>query len=250
MIANYHTHNRWCRHANGEIEDYVKVAVEEHLVELGMTDHVPHSDNLDPRRIQWEEIDEYDRLLNDAVERYADQIRVIKGFECEYYPECMDEYAMLRDKYGYKLMILGQHRYGPDRVYDAFSRNKTAKEMHIYADTVCDGINTGFFHFLCHPDLALQGYKPGWDKEAESVMRQIFEECEKHDLPVEINGNGAYDHRSYPDKNAFLLSKEYKLRYLINMDAHDPRYPRKEVYSVAEQVAADLDIEVMPRFEI
>ena len=250
MIANYHTHNRWCRHANGEIEDYVKVAIEENLVELGMTDHVPHSDNLDPRRIQWEEIDEYDRLLNDAVERYANKIRVIKGFECEYYPECMDEYAMLRDKYGYKLMILGQHRYGPDRVYDAFSRNKTAKEMHIYADAVCDGINTGFFHFLCHPDLALQGYKPGWDKEAEAVMRQIFEECEKHDLPVEINGNGAYDHRSYPDKNAFLLSKEYKLRYLINMDAHDARYLRKEVYSVAEQFAANLGIEVMPMFEI
>jgi histidinol-phosphatase (PHP family) len=81
-------------------------------------------------------------------------------------------------------------------------------------------------------------------------MRQIFEECEKHDLPVEINGNGAYDGRAYPNKEAFLLSKDYKLRYMINMDAHDPKYLRKEVYSVAEQFAADLGIEVMPMFEI
>ncbi|MBQ8994935.1 MAG: PHP domain-containing protein [Oscillospiraceae bacterium] len=250
MIANYHTHNRWCRHAVGEIEDYIEVAVQENFIELGMTDHVPHSDNLDPRRIQWEEIDEYDSLLNAAIERYSDRIHVIKGFECEYYPECMDEYYMLRDKYGYELLILGQHRCGPNRVYDAFSRTKTAKEMHVYADAVCDGINTGLFQFLCHPDLALQGYRNGFDKEAESVMKQIFEECEKHDLPVEINGNGAYDKRDYPNKEAFLLSKDYDLRYLINMDAHDPRYLRKDVVVVAEQFAADLGIEVMPTFQL
>ena len=27
MIANYHTHTRWCRHATGEIEDYIQEAV-------------------------------------------------------------------------------------------------------------------------------------------------------------------------------------------------------------------------------
>ena len=42
MIANYHTHNRWCKHAVGEIEDYVKVALDENFVELAITDHVPH----------------------------------------------------------------------------------------------------------------------------------------------------------------------------------------------------------------
>ena len=250
MIANYHTHTRWCRHAKGEIEDYIDVAVAEHFIELAITDHVPHRDNLDPRRLQWEELDTFDRLLNDAVERYADRIHIIKGFECEYYPECMDEYYMLHDQYGYELLILGQHRSGPGRVYDSFARGKTAREMHIYADAVCDGINTGLFQFLCHPDLALQGYCPGWDAEAESVMRQIFEECEKHDLPIEINGNGAYGRRAYPSRDAFLLSKEYDLRYLINMDAHDPRYLKKEVYTVAEQFAADLDIEVMPTFPL
>ena len=82
------------------------------------------------------------------------------------------------------------------------------------------------------------------------MLRQIFEECEKHDLPVEINGNGAYDGRAYPSKEAFLLSKEYHLRYLINMDAHDPRYLRKDVVSVAEKFAADLGIEVMPTFQL
>ena len=31
MIANYHTHTRWCRHAEGEIEDYIQEAVRKGL---------------------------------------------------------------------------------------------------------------------------------------------------------------------------------------------------------------------------
>ena len=27
MIANYHTHTRWCHHAQGEIEDYIREAI-------------------------------------------------------------------------------------------------------------------------------------------------------------------------------------------------------------------------------
>ena len=67
---------------------------------------------------------------------------------------------------------------------------------------------------------------------------------------MEINGNGAYGRRAYPSREAFLLSKDYDLKYLINMDAHDPRYLTREVYTVAEQFAAELGIEVMPTFQL
>ena len=55
MIANYHTHTRWCRHADGEIEDYIREALRRGLKALAITDHVPHRGNFDPRRMQWEE---------------------------------------------------------------------------------------------------------------------------------------------------------------------------------------------------
>ena len=51
MQANYHTHTRWCKHATGEIEDYIEAAIGAGLKELAITGHVPHKDNLDPRRI-------------------------------------------------------------------------------------------------------------------------------------------------------------------------------------------------------
>ena len=121
MKANYHTHTRWCKHGTGEIEDYIEEAIRNGLQEIAITEHVPHKDNLDLRRIQWEEFLNYDHALNQAIECYAGRIHVIKGFECEYYQEELEAYRMFREKYGYQLLILGQHRSGENREIDNFA---------------------------------------------------------------------------------------------------------------------------------
>lgn len=70
MIANYHTHTRWCRHATGEIEDYIQEAVRKGLRAVAITEHVPHSQNFDPRRMQWEEFPAYNAELDRLIEKY------------------------------------------------------------------------------------------------------------------------------------------------------------------------------------
>ena len=99
MIANYHTHTRWCRHATGEIEDYIQEAVRKGLRAVAITEHVPHSQNFDPRRMQWEEFPAYNAELDRLIEKYQDQIHVIKGFECEYYPFALENYKMFMEHY-------------------------------------------------------------------------------------------------------------------------------------------------------
>ena len=244
MQANYHTHTRWCKHATGEIEDYIEAAIGAGLKELAITERVPHKYNLGPRRIQWEGFDAYNEALEAAIHKYHADIRVIKGFECEYYPESLDAYCMFKERYGYKLLILGQHRSGKNREYDNFAV-KSVKEMQIYADEVCAGLETGLFTFLAHPELALQGYPHVWDKECERVMRQIYTVCESKNIPVEINANGFWDHRAYPSRDALILSKDYKLRYLINSDAHRPDYLCGEPVAAVERFAKELELPIM-----
>lgn len=251
MRANYHTHTRWCRHAVGEIEDYIETAIQGGLEVLAITEHVPHRDNRDPNRMQWEEFTDYDKALNQAIEQYRGRIRIIKGMECEYYPEEMDDYRIFRDTYGYELLILGQHRCGADREIDNFAA-KGPYEMDIYAKTVCAGLETGMFNILAHPDVALVKYSGGWDEHSEKAMRQIFEVCQQRKIPVEINVNGMRNKKEYPSRDAFLLSKEYDLTYLINADAHDPQYLCGQVIEEAEQFAKELGIEAaefLPGFE-
>lgn len=244
MQANYHTHTRWCKHGTGEIEDYIEEAIRKGLEEIAITEHVPHKDNLDPRRIQWEEFPSYDQALNEAIKKYEEKIQVIKGFECEYYPEVLDAYEMFREEYGYKLLILGQHRSGSKREIDNFA-DKSVYEMEVYAEEICKGIESGLFRFAAHPDLALQGYRKGWDAECERIMRKIFSKCEEYAIPVEINANALWDKRAYPSEEAFRISKEYGLKYLINSDAHRPEDLCGAAIKEAEAFAQKLGISVL-----
>lgn len=245
-LANYHTHTRWCKHAVGEIEDYIEMAIQHGMRELAITEHVPHEDNLDKRRLQWEEFASYNAALDEAVRRYADKIKVYKGFECEYYPESMAAYQMFQEEYGYELFVLGQHRTGKNREIDHFD-SKGKKELISYADTVSEALETGQFHFLAHPDLVLVGYSQ-WDDYAKGALQQVFNTCERLNIPVEINANGLRDGRAYPSVDAFKLSKNYNLRYLINSDAHHPEHMVGTPIIAAQEFAKKLDITVMPYF--
>ena len=249
MIANYHTHTRWCNHAVGEIEDYIKAAIEVGLKEIAITDHVPHSENDDLARMKWEEFAAYNKELDEKIEKYKDQIRVIKGFECEYYKEKLETYKMFREEYGYEILILGQHWCDHKRI-DSFAKKEDEKPLYIYANEVCEGLETGVFTFLAHPDLILEKYNDGkWDIHCENVMRQIFSMCERLNIPVEINVNGLRGGRRYPAPEALKLSKEYKLTYLINSDAHDPRFLSDEAIQKTEALAQSLNIQVTPILE-
>ena len=208
MIANYHTHTRWCRHATGEIEDYIQEAVRKGLRAVAITEHVPHSQNFDPRRMQWEEFPAYNAELDRLIEKYQDQIHVIKGFECEYYPFSLENYKMFRDQYGYKLLILGHHT-NSDRTADNFAPKGEA-EMKRYADEVIEGLRTGLFTFLAHPDVPFCGYTGSADFALEQMGR-IFAVCEELGIPVEINANGYRDGRAYPDRSSIRIPMRWRI---------------------------------------
>ena len=119
MQANYHTHSRWCRHGVGEIEEYIEEAIRCGLREIAITEHVPHNHTEDTW-IPWDQFPEYDAALNHAIKEYEGRIRVIKGFECEYYPLEMDDYRRFQEEFGYELLFIGQHRCGKNKEIDCF----------------------------------------------------------------------------------------------------------------------------------
>ncbi len=244
MIANYHTHSRWCRHGKGELEDFVQEAIRHGLKEIAFTEHVPHREGFS--WLPWEEFHECDQALDSVRKQYRDQIRVIKGFECEYYPEDIRDYRMFAEEYGYELLILGHHNYGPAHDHSVF-RKKPEEDLFLYAEEVCTGLESGLFRFIAHPDCVLEKYVGGWDDTAERAMRMIFAECEKLDIPVEINCGGIRSHRQYPSEDAFRLSKEYRLRYLIGSDAHRPQDLNDYAVGEAAEMAERLGLKITER---
>jgi histidinol phosphatase-like PHP family hydrolase len=242
MVANYHTHTRWCRHGSGEIEEYIRAGIAGGLRELAFTEHVPLPGDPDRRRIRCDELDAFDRELNDLIARYASAIRIRKGLECEYYPSLLGYYEDLRDRLGYEILILGQHT-STDRSLDYFGISQ-AKDIRRYADDVCLGLETGLFSFLAHPDAPMYGYLNP-DGPFLDAMERIFRLCETRDIPVEINANGLGHRRGYPCREVWELAHDFKLRVLVSADAHHvPDLICKSV-GACEELARELGLNLI-----
>lgn len=250
MIANYHTHTKWCHHGVGEIEDYVRYAYEIGMEEIAITEHVPHKNNdHDYARMYFHEFEAYNAELDQIIEKYAGKIRVIKGMECEYYPEEMNWYETLRHNYGYELMLLGQHMSGPRPRVDNFYA-KPASQLECYVREVTEGLATGMFDCFVHPDLILQDYNDNrWDEISDRVCHKLFQACERYKIPVEINANGFRNRMRYPDIRAFEISKDYDLVYLVNSDAHKPERLNDRHVTRAFDFAEELGVKVLERFD-
>ena len=100
-MKNYHTHTYRCKHAVGTVEDYVKAAIENDVQVLGMSDHTPFPNDSHwlKVRMAYEELEAYCKEIDEAKEKYK-EIKILKGFECEY----LKEYHEF-----YKEVLLGQH---------------------------------------------------------------------------------------------------------------------------------------------
>jgi len=247
MKANYHTHSKWCHHGSGELEDFIKVAIEAGMEELAFTEHVPHIN-----RFSWMTQDEFlafDKDLNRCIEIYGDKLNILKGFECEYIPGVLDLYKRYRDEYGYTFLIMGQHNAGEGGEINMFE-DKDSDAVARYGEYVVRGLETGLFRYLAHPDLCLIKYELGWDKVCERTMTEVFQACKELHIPIEFNANGYRGNREYPNRECWKLAAEYDLCYMVGADAHNPKDLCDDVVESAFEVLKDWGLtptEIYPR---
>ena len=255
---NYHTHTYRCLHANGTDEEYVVAAIKAGLKVLGFSDHVPHPGyETHPSRMPYSMKDEYLTSLKALKEKYKDQIDIKIGFECEYYPEYEEYYRELRQEVDY--LILGQHSGFPSMRADYYYEF-SQKDYDDYARTCIDGMRTGLFAYLCHPDYVLLNIDD-FDDELIEMFHKIFKVAKECDVPIEINLNGPKKPKrmvngrlahSYPNEEILKIAKDYGCRFVYGADAHDPkqitRFAELQVY--VEDLLKDLKIEVDKDFKV
>lgn len=220
MIANYHTHTYHCHHATGTPREYIEAALAIGLTTLGFSDHVPYREpdgSEDPSRFQWNEIGQYFEELSALREEYADRITIHIGFESEYYPAYFKKnLAAMPIKPEY--LILGQHFVRNGAKPHVFFEEGLGK---VYADEVCEGMRTGAFTYVAHPDVLL--HQPG-DPDFRAAMTRICETAVETDTPLEFNLLGFGGNRHYPDEVTFRIAAEMGAKVILGIDAHDPSH--------------------------
>lgn len=238
--SNYHTHTFLCKHAIGDVEDYVKRAIDLGYHTIAITDHGPFpkflQKRLHSRRMSFEQYEEiYLDHLNRAKKEHSNEIRILTGLEIEY----MNELKLYYNRFLSQLdfLILGQHyiKIG-DEYVSVFEHMLSDEEIEIYTKTVVEGMNSKQFKILAHPEIFSWDIIE-WNEKCQEAAKRIIASSIQNDVILEINVNGVrnsiYQGKEitennrivncpYPRKEFWKLAGEMNAKVMINDDAHSP----------------------------
>lgn len=225
MLHNYHTHTARCNHALGKDREYVEQAIAGGLKTLGFSDHAPYvfpgGQYPYPHRMRIDELFEYAESVRSLAKEYKKNIRILCGFELEYYPDYhADEMAFLRQvKPDY--LILGQHFLGNESSIISSSRSLVGNDLGLvaYVSQTIAGLATGDFLYLAHPDVAGYSFSP---ETIEREYRRLCKAAKRFNVPLELNLLGIRANRHYSSERFFRIAAEEGNQVVLGTDAHDP----------------------------
>lgn len=231
--TNYHTHIYLCKHATGNVEDYVKKAIALNYQELGFSDHGPLSIIQISRRMNKEEYRNiYLKELALAKAKYGDKLSIKTAVEVEYFPSCIPEYLAYLRELDY--LVLGQHDIiKGNQVVSLYSSEFKEDDLVIYQDMIIEALKTGLFKILAHPDLFMFRLRE-YTNLASMVSANIIQACYDNNCYLEFNANGLRKYQkkkdsqiicTYPYPTFWLQVKEFQdthpdFKVIISDDCH------------------------------
>ena len=266
-LTNYHTHTWRCQHAGGTEEEYVQRAIRNGFSVFGFADHSPwpyKSDYVCFMRMRLDQFAEYERVVRSLAKKYAGQIEIPLGLECEAFP---DYFGWLKDFKAEHLdyVILGNHYDYCDegnagnaiRLEEGngfyFGHCTRPEEVRRYGKRTVAGMETGLYDYVAHPDLFCFNYAV-FDAECEAVSRDLCAAAEAYHLPLEYNlmgvqhaeagvGNGL----GYPCRRFWEIASDYHIRAIVGLDGHQLRHIDRstELYDRAYALLGELKIPVI-----
>ncbi len=248
----YHTHTYRCGHASGKDEEYVLAAIESGIKVLGFTDHVMLPGYPQPGiRGDFALLQDYIDSINSLKEKYKDKIEIHLGFECEYYPQFVDYYKELKEKYGIEYLILGQHCFINERnEFQWHMCSDTKENVDRYVHYLIKGMESGLFAYVAHPDLFITAFDE-WQPYMDEASESICEAAVKYNIPLEINlgrfnrGNMFFNHLMYPDLRFFRIAAKHGCKVIVGRDAHNPRHLLETHFDFAEKIIKELGLKAI-----
>ena len=225
MKVNLHTHTALCGHATGTEEEYVLAAIENGYAKLGFSDHTPfpyEGGYVNRTKMLPEQLPGYIETILSLKAKYQDSIEILLGLECESVPRFFSYLKEISKDMDY--LILGSH--GDASIGHAYSGRYTKPwHLHRYLADVVEGMESGLFLYVAHPDLMLEQY-PEFDETAKYVSRQLCREANRLNVPLEYNLSGNLKpHKEgtlgFPYTPFWEIAAEENVRAVIGLDAHN-----------------------------
>ncbi len=252
LIANYHTHTKRCHHACGEDKEYVEAAIESGLKILGFSDHTCYPTGFQSgMRMSLDDADGYFSSIESLKKEYKNDIDIYIGLETEYFPEYFEKLIDFLKGYPLDYMILGQH-FVPDEATGVGTSGPFTdkKILEMYVQNIIDGLKTGRFMYIAHPDLPVY---VGDDRDAAllEAYNRICKAAKEKKIPLEINVLGYMRGKFYPSDSFFKVAAEYDNDVIIGMDVHNPKHFHKhECVEACIRLAERYNLNLIKKIEL
>jgi histidinol-phosphatase (PHP family) len=249
MFVDFHNHTSLCCHAFGEMDEYVKAAINKDIKIFGFAAHSPWMpQGAEKMALSYEEVPLYVSGVKKLQKIYSTGdnpvIDIRLGMEMDFLPDRMDLPDKFTKEYDLDYAIgsvhyIGSWGFDQETQMHLYSKKTVRGVYERYFDLIKQLAKSGKFDIIGHIDLVKKfGHFPenGWDDIQEDVAK-IIGEC---DITVEINTSGLDKpvKEFYPGVDFVKKLKKYNVPVTLGSDAHCPedvgRYFEKAISMLKE----------------
>ncbi|MFC1606340.1 histidinol-phosphatase HisJ family protein [Candidatus Latescibacterota bacterium] len=226
-FPDYHMHTFLCKHADGDMEEYVLKAISIGLTEIGFSDHMPVMP--EPQFCMgFGDLDYYVDTVLDLQDRFSDQITIKLGCEMDIVLDKQDEIKRIIETYPFDYVIGSIHyldNWPFDQVQysDTFENERVEGIYNRFFDMIIQAAETGLYDITGHIDnIKRMGYYP--DCDLGEMYERVAVALRSMDCTVEINTSG-FDtaaEEQYPSVEFLQVLQRHDVTVTIGSDAHRP----------------------------
>ena len=227
-MIDYHNHTKLCKHAEGEVFQYVEKAISLGITEMAFTDHMPLPNEFDlAHRMSEKEMEIYAEWINKAQARYP-EIKILFGIEADYY-EGFEEYTeKYLYQYDFDLVIMSIHfmKNWPEGnwVFHYDFPERSFEDIYSeYLQTIITGLKTGLYDVVGHLDI-IKTPGQSMSQLVPDAVSRVMGEIKNQNMVLEINSSGFRKKvgEPYPELQLLDIIKKNDVPICIGSDAHAP----------------------------
>lgn len=226
-LADYHIHTKLCRHAEGEMEEYVQAAILAGLEEVGFSDHAPVLDDYDPvHRMTWDDFPTYCNTVQHLKEKYS-QITIRLGVEADVYPGFERSLEILLKSCPIEYVIGSVHFMDGEAVFKRPDSFPTSKEneafVHKYFERLTHGVRSGLFDVVAHTDVVKWNFAD-FKGLIHDLAGTFLESVRDAGMAIELNTSGLRKKpcEMYPSRQILEIASRSSIPVILGSDAHRP----------------------------
>jgi len=258
-MIDYHIHTKLCRHAKGEIIEYIEKANSLGIKELGFADHFPmnyqpkFSIDINNITMRENEIEDYFKILSNSKESFQN-IKI--GFEVDYYEKENNFFKKYSHLYERTDFIIGSVHFIDELSIDQEEfiekrREYGMKKLWVdYFNEIIKMIKNyrNLIDIVGHLDLPKK-FNDKLPKDLFDLVLEVLKFIKWNELVIEINTAGWHKKVSelYPSIDIIKMAKDYKIEFTIGSDAHSPEEVGREFKRLIN-ILNELDIKKLIKF--